>query len=241
MNGGLLLMQVLKDDVLNKIKKAAVECFMENGYDSTSMREIGKRADISVGNVYRYVDNKEALFDLLVNPAIQLLQESQKQNLPPQFPLLEVNLLNENRILDQLVKLHMNYREAMFLLLLRNKGTKYEQIKIQMRDVMVIEIQKFITQFLGENQTWIQGEIYPKAVSTAFIEGICVIVEEAEDDYSFVFNMIQFLELNIKSVVRYLTSLKENEASFRRITDEEINIYFSNTNRCGDVGDDHRT
>lgn len=234
-------MQVLKEDVLNKIKQAAVECFMEYGYDATSMREIGKRADISVGNVYRYVDNKEALFDLLVDPAIQLLKESQKQNMPPQFPFLDVNLLNENRILDQLVELHMNYRDAMFLLMLRNTGTKYEQIKIKMREIMVFEIRKYLTQLLGEDQTMIQGDIYPKVAATAIIEGICVILEESEDDRTFIFNMIQFLELNIKSVVRYLTSMKENEANFRRISDEEINIYFSNTRSCRDIGDDHRS
>jgi AcrR family transcriptional regulator len=79
MNGGLLLVQVLKDEILGNIKQAAVDCFMSLGYEATSMREISRRANISVGNVYRYFPSKEALFDYAVEPAITLLKESQKQ------------------------------------------------------------------------------------------------------------------------------------------------------------------
>lgn len=231
-------MQVLKDEVLNRIKKVAVECFLEYGYTGTSMREIGKRANISVGNVYRYFASKEALYDYIVEPAIQLLKDSQTHSGAVSFPFLDVDLMSESKVIDQLIALHMNYREAMFLLLLRNSGTKYEQIKKMMCEVMVDEIKKYIKETYGENQTLIKGDLYPKVVATAIIEGICVILEDAEDDYSFVFNMIQFLELNIKSVARYLNSVHTNETNFRRISDEEINNYFCNRRNIRGAGND---
>lgn len=225
-------MQVLKDDILNNIKKAAVDCFMELGYDATSMREISKRANISVGNVYRYFPNKEALFDFAVEPALNLLKESQNQQPIKKFPFLDVNLMNENELLDRLVRIHVNYREALFLLLLRNTGTKYENIKKMMIDVMVIEINKFICMEFGADQTIIQGNIYTKAAAGALIEGACIILEDSDDDHTFVLNMIQFIELNIKSVARHLYNIRDNKAQFRRISDEEINSYFSNNHSC---------
>jgi len=237
MNGGLLLMQVLKEDVLNMIKRAAVDCFMELGYEAASMREISRRASISVGNVYRYFPNKEALFDFAVEPALNLLKEGQKKQPISGIPFLDVNFMNERVIMDQIINLHTNYREGLFLLLLRNTGTKYENIKKLMIEIMVIEMNKFIELEFGKDQTIIQGSIYTKAAAGAVFEGICVILEESTDDYTFVYNMIQFLELNIKAIARHLYNIRDKKVQFRRISDEEINSYFSNTSNSGCFGD----
>ena len=43
------------------ILKAAVTCFNEKGLHKTSMRDIAQTAEISLGNIYRYYENKEAL------------------------------------------------------------------------------------------------------------------------------------------------------------------------------------
>ena len=58
-------MQILKDDIKNKILKAALAEFGEFGYLNSSMRRIAGSAGITTGNIYRYFKNKDELFDML--------------------------------------------------------------------------------------------------------------------------------------------------------------------------------
>ena len=55
-------MQYLKTDVRNRILESAEEEFRQNGYLNASIRTIAENAGISLGNVYRYFSNKEALW-----------------------------------------------------------------------------------------------------------------------------------------------------------------------------------
>lgn len=58
--------QVLKDEFREKIHAAALQEFFDFGFDDASMRKIALKADMSVGNLYRYYPNKEQLFNALV-------------------------------------------------------------------------------------------------------------------------------------------------------------------------------
>ena len=51
-------MQVLKDEVRANILSAAKKLFYERGYNNASIRGIAKNSGITVGNVYRYFENK---------------------------------------------------------------------------------------------------------------------------------------------------------------------------------------
>ena len=45
------------------IEDAARELLIKQGFHATSMRDIARRAKISLGNVYNYYETKEAIFD----------------------------------------------------------------------------------------------------------------------------------------------------------------------------------
>ena len=59
----IAMAQVLKEEVQNRIVQAAVGVFARKGYAAATIGEIAAAAGISTGNVYRYYENKEALFD----------------------------------------------------------------------------------------------------------------------------------------------------------------------------------
>ncbi|HZJ89921.1 MAG TPA: TetR/AcrR family transcriptional regulator [Bacilli bacterium] len=59
-------MQLLKPHIREKIVNNARDVFFEKGYSKTSMRLIARKSKITVGNIYRYFKNKEALFDFIV-------------------------------------------------------------------------------------------------------------------------------------------------------------------------------
>ena len=54
--------QRLKTEIREQIEAAALACFAETGLSGARMGDIAQKAGISTGNIYRYVDSKEALF-----------------------------------------------------------------------------------------------------------------------------------------------------------------------------------
>jgi len=61
-------MQILKEEVRERILEVALGQFAAKGYEGASTREIAAAAGISKGNLYNYFPGKEALFDAIVAP-----------------------------------------------------------------------------------------------------------------------------------------------------------------------------
>ena len=49
-----------------QIQDAAAACFRRSGFHGASMAEIAKTANLSVGQIYRYFENKEAIIEAIV-------------------------------------------------------------------------------------------------------------------------------------------------------------------------------
>jgi AcrR family transcriptional regulator len=56
-----------KLDKLKRIKAAARELFLEQGYDSATTREIARRADVGLGTLFSYASDKRDLLFLIYN------------------------------------------------------------------------------------------------------------------------------------------------------------------------------
>ncbi len=59
-------MQVLKDDIRERIVSTATRLFYAHGFAQTTMRQIADDAEMSVSNLYKYFKNKEDLFGEIV-------------------------------------------------------------------------------------------------------------------------------------------------------------------------------
>jgi AcrR family transcriptional regulator len=126
-------MQIQKDEIRERLLLVSLEEFYQHGYHETSIKTIARRSGISVGNVYRYFANKEAILDTLVQPVINKLvqpveREASRTDEDPQqsHPTLEgyiQMLLTENQIFSKdLVTL----RKELLILVDAAWGTKYE-------------------------------------------------------------------------------------------------------------------
>lgn len=67
--------QVLKDEVKQSIIDSAKEEFLTRGYEAATMRSIAKRANMTVGNLYRYFDSKEEINRQIVEPTLKKLND----------------------------------------------------------------------------------------------------------------------------------------------------------------------
>ncbi|MEW6776451.1 MAG: TetR/AcrR family transcriptional regulator [Bdellovibrionota bacterium] len=72
-------LQRRSQEMVDVILEAATRVFIEEGYEGASTNKIARRAGVSVGSLYQYFPNKEAitaaLFDQLSVKAIRLVQE----------------------------------------------------------------------------------------------------------------------------------------------------------------------
>ncbi len=57
-----------------RILRVAREEFANNGFENTSIQQIAKKSGISVGSVYKYFDNKETLFTMIVQDGLSTLE-----------------------------------------------------------------------------------------------------------------------------------------------------------------------
>ncbi|MFJ8266688.1 TetR/AcrR family transcriptional regulator [Peribacillus asahii] len=67
-----------RDDVLD----AALILFAERGFDGTTIPMIADKAKVGAGTIYRYFENKEALFNWLFQYWVTRLSEIVKDNFP---------------------------------------------------------------------------------------------------------------------------------------------------------------
>jgi AcrR family transcriptional regulator len=91
------LREMNKQDKLQRIKKAALDLFIINGFDETTTREIAARADVAMGTVFIYAENKRDLLFLIVNEDLEDCIRRAAASVDPKASLL-ANLLTVLRI-----------------------------------------------------------------------------------------------------------------------------------------------
>src|SRR3982750_4975900 len=69
--------QVIKEKKL-VIEEAARELFIVQGFHATSMRDIAKKAEVSLGNLYNYYETKEAIFESIINRYLKVIDQKLK-------------------------------------------------------------------------------------------------------------------------------------------------------------------
>ena len=66
----------LPSEKRNRIITAATEEFANNGFENTSIQQIAKKSNISVGSIYKYFENKESLFTYIVQTGLSRLEKT---------------------------------------------------------------------------------------------------------------------------------------------------------------------
>ncbi len=61
-----------------QLTQAAIACFSERGYHSTTIRDVAERADVSIGLIYQYVGDKEDLLFM----ALQAVLDAYMRQIP---------------------------------------------------------------------------------------------------------------------------------------------------------------
>ena len=127
---------------LESIQQAAMQEFLDKGFQRASLRQIVKNAGVTTGAFYGYFSSKEALFNALVEPHAAAIMgkfmEAQTSfaELPEEQQPSHKGV-ESGTYLDWMVDYICQHREPVKLLLTRSEGTSYEHFVHNMVEVEV--------------------------------------------------------------------------------------------------------
>ncbi len=218
-------MQILKDEVRQNIMNAAVKTFKDQGYQKASMRTIASEAGMSPGNLYRYYKNKDAMFEALLQPLMDNFEKLKNEKKEFNFDMIDVNFLDHSVFIEQLVQARLEFRDELFILLLRADGSAYEGAKDGYRCFLEEKVSEFIARDIGGCVS-LKGTMTVSAIAASMVEAFCLILEKSGSDRDFYTNILEYAELIMKPSIRNLLGIRDNKVQYRRISDEEIIDFF---------------
>lgn len=135
-------MQVPKEEVKKDIIKTAEHEFLKHGYQNASLRTIAKKANTSLGNLYNYFPNKEAILDQIVGDAPTILSNfvHHQENISMKdFDVSMITITTLKPIIDELlpklIDLDLLLSNVVIILLEGCENTKYETFKMSIHDL----------------------------------------------------------------------------------------------------------
>ncbi len=92
----------------SRIEDAAKQLFIKQGFHATSMRDISKRAKVSLENLYNYYATKEAIFESIINSYLTEIDDKLKNIFDGiEEPLEPTSLHRLGQLVGKMV--HENY------------------------------------------------------------------------------------------------------------------------------------
>jgi AcrR family transcriptional regulator len=99
-----------------KIERAALHLFTRKGFHGTTVREIAKKAGISMGKLYIYYDTKEDIFIDLVNHQGRKMEAIRQRELIPLMASLDPDsLTNLAKAIGRVVSENLDYWRLMYI------------------------------------------------------------------------------------------------------------------------------
>jgi AcrR family transcriptional regulator len=78
-----------RDELRQKILSAATELFLDNGFNSVSMRKIAEKIDYAPSTIYLYFEDKDAICSAIASEAFEILTQDLAANEERRLPALE--------------------------------------------------------------------------------------------------------------------------------------------------------
>lgn len=207
-------MQVLKDEIREKILDAAKQRFARQRYNDTTIADISAESDVSVGNIYRYFRNKQELFAAAVTPELAAsLEKMLLQSLRADGGAVpSVNLQRPAAMLRNAVTKDLHgcsvdeqalcqflcqYWRESIILLEKDEGTPYEGLR-----------NRIVSQLCEEHSERLQNEASPApniipVLYDNFIAGLVSILRTSQDSaqtMTALFKIIRFYRNGLRTI-----------------------------------------
>jgi AcrR family transcriptional regulator len=172
-------MQYLKDEVRNKIVKEALKEFRQFGYKGTSIRSIAKNSNTSVGNIYKYFDSKEDLYENIIGTVYHRIIDYINQ-----FDKVELNDKAElifYKLMEKIMEIFNESSTEIAILLNKSDGSKYENCKNTFIDFVTRIVTEKMKYELSVEGKGLKDNFVIYLISYSLVESIAIILEKRSD------------------------------------------------------------
>ena len=179
-------MQTLKTDIKQRILQVAHREFIKNGVQRTCIRNVARKAGVTVGNLYHYFDSKDTLFCAVLQPLLTALDRYILSHNDEEFLSLDVFDLRQQQInhIMAMLTLVKQFRPELRLLLFNAEGTSLEGYKNKIIDHQMKAGMEYL-RLMKERYPHINTDISPfltHLTCSTWMTLFCELVEH--EDYS---------------------------------------------------------
>lgn len=193
------MVQYKKDEIKERIDSAALCVFSEKGFVNAKMADIATRAEISVGNLYRYYRNKDELFYTIIPPSFT---EQFKSLLFSKITSIKDKGItsykadpNYMSITGEFFQFLLTNKERFIILIEHGQSTKYSDFRRELVDFFIMT---FMDHYISPEKS--------KSMSTQSIEDVLRIVY---DNLISMFSEVlkrDYSEAKIKMILRAINN-----------------------------------
>ena len=179
-------MQTLKTAIKQRILQVAHREFIKNGVQRTCIRNVARKAGVTVGNLYHYFDSKDTLFCAVLQPLLTALDRYILSHNDEEFLSINVFDLRQQQVnhITTMLTLVKQFRPELRLLLFNAKGTSLEGYKNKIIDHQMKAGMEYL-RLMKERYPHINTDISPfltHLTCSTWMTLFCELVEH--EDYS---------------------------------------------------------
>lgn len=158
------MVQFAKDEIRQRIIDSAREEFLEKGFERASIRTITTKAKTAKSNLYNYFQDKDHLFQSVLEPALSKIRKGLEMagqfNTPKEIQ--EYTLESQMYVVGVVNQFVAENFIDVKLLLFKAQGSSLENFKYD-----------FLEAFTDNMYCWTKSIRPDKEISRLFIRGIC--------------------------------------------------------------------
>ena len=177
----------MKKEVRERILAAAVEEFKEYGFADASIRNIANNAEISLGNIYRYFTNKEALYFAVINP----FMESVKQTIEKEFVFADRSM---KEVSEVLVRFLMQYSDEL-MIIRKGNSVHYDAFVNYIVKVISQKIREMIAGSFPEIEEKIKNPDFYDVIAESFLTALFKILRNGDS--------VEVQERNVRELITF--------------------------------------
>lgn len=193
-------MQVLKEEIRERIKSAALTEFEMNGYLGTTMRGIASRAELTVGNLYRYFNNKDDLFETIMQPAFQKIY-----HFIGEFATVNDDILAKKNddlhfikmFEKSLISIYSSHSSELVVLLNGSKSSPMENAREEIIRLITERIKNEILPKMDVDSKPIDNSL-AEIFSISFIDGVSLVLRKYKSKEKSKKLFVQFTRIYFK-------------------------------------------
>lgn len=199
-------MQYLKEEIRNSIMKEALKEFRNKGYEGASIRAIARNSNTSVGNLYKYFEGKDDLYEKLIGCVYHKLMTYINN-----IDKVELNDKAEDifyELMDKIMEIFEENSTELAVLLNNSQGSRYENCKSTFVDFITRIVTETMEYKLSLQDKKLKDNFIIYVISYDLVESMAIILKEKENGSEVRKLITDIIDIFYKDIINKLNSEK---------------------------------